>query len=166
MLQFCTLDLNDQISLVMQNTKIIPLDELQYDGAILAHAIYNPRTMNTSIHALMKQSIVIDTLPQSVHSVLMVILQEEFHKKYGFDTKRGFVLQRNGKNVFVCNNIRGYDSTQVIVISLDEFENELRIDYSYGEKVPNRWKMLYSGFAFGVVCLLMGAVNKITFPIL
>jgi hypothetical protein len=166
MLQFCTLDLNDQISLVMQNTKIVPLNELQHNGAILAHAIYDPHIMNRSIHTLMEQSIVADKLLQTVQSVLMVILQESFHTKYRFDTKRGFVLQRNGRNVFICNNIRGYDSTQVIVISLDEFENELRIDYSYGEKVPNRWKMLYSGFAFGIVCLLMDAANKITFPIL
>ena len=163
MLQFCTLELNDQISLVMQNTRIIPLDELQHNGAILAHAIYDPRMMNRSIHTLMKQSIVTDKL---LHAVLMIILQESFHTKYKFDTKRGFVLQRNGKNVFICNNIRGYDSTQVLVISLDEFENGLRIDYSYGEKVPTRWKMLYSGFAFGIVCLLMDAANKITFPIL
>jgi hypothetical protein len=111
----------------------------------------------------MEHSIVTDKL---LHAVLMVIHQESFYTRYKFDTKRGFVLQRNGKNVFICNNIRGYDSTQVLVISLDEFENELRIDYSYGEKVPTRWKMLYSGFAFGIVCLLMDAANKITIPIL
>jgi hypothetical protein len=163
MLQFCDLDLIDQINLVMQNTRILPLDNLQHNGAILAHATYNPYKMKSAFYDLVLHPNVSDKLSQSI---LTVIQQDIFYKKYNLDTNRGFVLQKNGKNVFICNNSYGYDSTHVVVICLDEFENDLRIEYCFGEKVPNRWKLVYSGFAFGIICTLMDAANNITFPIL
>lgn len=157
MLQFWELDLVDQMTVLGHVTTTTTLYDLQTDGAILSHAYYDQRSPAASISSLVKHINSKDTL---VNAVLLTLQQETFMKRFNLQSVWGLVLQKDGKNVLVCNNILGYDSTQVVVFCLDSLIDSPHIEYHYVDKMPNRWKMLHVGFGFGLVCLLLDSAKN------
>jgi hypothetical protein len=157
MLQFWELDLTDQMTVLEYATTYTSLYDLQTDGAILSHVYYDQRSPATSISSLVKRTASTDTL---VNAVLLTLQQERFTKRFNLHTVWGFILQKDGKNVLVCNNILGYDSTHVVVFCLDSLIDSPHIEYHYMDKMPNRLKTLHAGIGFGLVCLLLDSAKN------
>jgi hypothetical protein len=160
MLQFWELDVNDQITVLGRYTKIVDLHDLQTSGAILSHMYYDQRH---DAYALSSLSSRLHSKDPLNNAVLLTIQQPQFSKEYELEYNWGFVLQKDGKNVFICKNLMRYDSTKVVLICLDDLLNSPQIEYHYADKLPNRWKVIHTTIGFGLVCLLLDAANR--FPI-
>jgi hypothetical protein len=158
MLQFYELDINDQIDVLKQYTYVVSLDTLQTNGAILPHLLYDKRSRSTELSYVIRK---LQTTDKLLQSVLRTISYDTFNSQFHIDTIRGIVLQKNGKTMFFCSNLIGYDSNQVAVICLDDLVNSPRIEYHYGDKMPERWKMLYVGIGFALVSFLLNSANSI-----
>ena len=156
MLQYCDLDIKTQLLTLVHVTQKVHLNKFQRAGAILPHAYYDQQKATTRLSEIVKQHHSSDKL---VQSVLAVIQQPAFTMQFDLYTSWGFVLQKDGKNIFVCTNLQGYESKHVICICLDSLMNSARIDYLYGTTIPDRWKMLYAGFGFAIVAYLRNAAN-------
>ena len=157
MLQFWELDLADQMTVLGQFATLTSLYDIQTDGAILSHVYYDQRSPATSISSLVKRTASTDTL---VNAVLLTLQQERFRKRFNLHSVWGFILQKEGKNVLICNNILGYDSTHVVVFCLDSLIDSPHIEYHYMDKTPIRWKLLHIGIGFGLVCLLVDSAKN------
>jgi hypothetical protein len=160
MLQFWDLDLSDQIIVLSQVTRINDIKDVQTQGAILPHVVYDKRKSSTELPVIVRN---IQTTDQLLHSVLIATSQSSFIKEYTLNDIRGIILQKNGKPMFYCSNLLGYDSKQVAVIYLDDLIDSPRIEYHYGDTIPNRWKILYAGVGFALITFLLDSAN--TFPI-
>lgn len=156
MLQYCDLDLKTQLLTLAHVTQKVHLNEFQRVGAILPNAYYDQRKAETSLSEIVNQYHSSDKL---IQSVLATLQQPSFATQFELYSSWGFVLQLDGKNIFVCTNLQGYESKQVICICLDSLINSARIDYLYGTTIPDRWKMLYAGFGFAIVAYLQNAAN-------
>jgi hypothetical protein len=160
MMQFWDLNLSDQIIVLSQVSRIKDIKDVQPQGAILPHVVYDKRKSSTELPAVVRNIQTTDILLQSV---LMALSHCSFIKQYTLNNIRGILLQKNGNPMFYCLNDLGYDSNQIAVIYLDDLIDSPRIEYHYGDTIPNRWKMLYAGFGFALVTFLLDSAN--TFPI-
>jgi hypothetical protein len=160
MMQFWELDMEDQLVVLSRVTKIVKLEDFQENGAILPNVCYDQRTDLTCLSSVLKKISSTDALIQSVCTTLV---HPQFVNSFQLNKVRAICLQKDGKNSLICSNLLGYDSFDVVVIYLDDLIDSPQIEYHYADKLPNRWKVLYSGIGFGLVCLLLDSANK--FPI-
>ncbi len=161
MLQFQDLELKTQITILIQSTYSVDIQELDtYDG-MLSHVFYDKRQSYTKLSHRLTSITTTDLLLQAV---LTTISQDMFIQHFNLETIRGIVLEKGGKPMFFCSNLCGYDSNQVAVVCMDDLIKSPRFEYYYGDTIPDRWKMLYTGIGFALTTFLLDSVKR--FPII